>query len=100
MVGKLLKVEISFGNWSSVFFHSSIVRWTIACAAGSSASVFSCACGSSGALTPPGTVHDGWTRSFARRSMTCWPNLRSAIPSRSASGCSSRRPATLRFAGS
>ena len=32
--------------------------------------------------------------------MTCCPNLRSAMPSRAASGCFSRSPATLRLAGS
>jgi hypothetical protein len=64
----LLKVEISFGNWSRFFFHSSIVRWTIACAAGSSASVFSCACGSRGAFTPPG-VRVGVSRGSRRRNV-------------------------------
>ncbi len=54
-----MNVEISFGKRSRVFFHSSIVRRTIDCAAGSSATVFSRAWGSKGALTPPGTVHEG-----------------------------------------
>ncbi len=94
------KDSISFGKLSTVRFQRASVRFTIAIAAGSSSSVFSRACGSSGALTPPGTVHDGWTRSLASRSITCWPNLRSAIPSRSASGCSSSNPATFRLAGS
>ena len=56
--------------------------------------------GSSGALTPPGTIQDGWTRSPASRSMICWPNLRSAMPSRARSGCFASRPNTLRVAGS
>ncbi len=41
---------------------------------------------SSGAFTPPGTVQDGCTRSLASPSITCWPNLRSAMPSRASSG--------------
>ena len=36
--------------------------------------------GVSGALTPPGTIQEGCTRSWARPSMICWPNLRSATP--------------------
>ena len=99
-MGKLENEAISSGKESSVCFHSPSACLTIALAAGSSARVFSRACASSGALTPPGTVHEGWMRSLPSRSITCWPNLRRAIPSRSRSGCSSSRPATLRLAGS
>ena len=100
MVGKLEKVAISSGKRSTVPFQSARVRFRMAMAAGTSASVCSRTCGSSGALTPPGTVHEGCTRSRASRSMTVCPNLRSAMPSRRASGCSASRPATLRVAGS
>ena len=36
--------------------------------------------GASGALTPPGTIQEGCTRSLASPSMISWPNLRSATP--------------------
>ena len=39
-------------------------------------------------------------RSPASPSITCWPNLRSAMPSRSVSGAVSSSPTMLRLAGS
>ena len=55
---------------------------------------------SSGWLTPPGTTQPGWMRLPPRRSMICWPNLRSAMPSRASWGAASATPMRLRPAGS
>ena len=69
-------------------------------ASGTSARIRSRAAGSSGALTPPGTLQDGWMRSPASRSMTVCPKRRRAMPSLRAAGCSASSPATFRVAGS
>src|SRR5208337_161866 len=48
----------------------------MALASGSPARMRSRTATSRGALTPPGTVQEGWIRSLAKPSITCWPNLR------------------------
>ena len=100
MVGVVPNASISFWNSSTTPLKLRSVRRTIDFAMGSSERMMSRASSDSGRLTPPGTVHAGCTRSPAIRSMACWPNLRSAMPSLATSGCFSRMPTMLRWAGS
>src|ERR1039457_434031 len=85
---------------ASLFLKNASVLSARARAAGSPARIRSRSAGASGALTPPGTIQDGCTRSLARPSMICCPNLRSATPALAISGFCSIGSKTLRSAGS
>ena len=77
-----------------------IARWIAAMVSGTVARMRSRVSADRGDSTPPGTTHDGWIRLPPSHSMICWPNLRTAIPSRASCGLAWATPRMLRLAGS
>ena len=98
--GKSPNDAASSSNRTSSPVYHAIARSLAAIASGIAARIRSRVSASSGASTPPGTIHDGWIRLPPSHSITCWPKRRIAMPSRASRGAAAATPNRLRPAAS